>query len=357
MATTVQLTDLVDYWQDAASQTVPTYTQLTSNGFAQDGDPVTGQRATLPGAPWFNLIAAMRVSLIKAAGLTPSQTPDPLQFLTALQSMAWMQDKKISTAMLADALISAAKLASNAVETAKIKDAAVTAAKIASNAVETAKIKDAAVTNAKIAAGVLTFDRLAAAAIATKEEAEAGTSKVKLMTPWAVAQAIAALIPAAVPTGMILPFLGTSVPEGYLLCNGSNVSRTTYANLFNVIGTKCGAGDGSTTFTLPNLHRRFAEYTTTTSEVGSSVQAGLPNITGAASGRDFINVYDGLHTNTYQSGAFYWSEPKSDGSLSGGYHQDPNGTLSFEASRSNDLYGSSTTIQPASLRLLPCIKS
>ena len=355
MATTVQTTDLVDYWQDAATQTLPTYTELTSSGFAQDGDPVTGQRATLPGAPWFNLIAAMRVSLIKAAGLTPSTTPDPLQFLTALQSMAWVLDKKITQAMLADALISAAKLASNAVETAKIKDAAVTAAKIASNAVETAKIKDAAVTNAKIGSGVIAFDRLASAAIATKQEAEAGTSKVKIMTPWAVAQAIAALIPAAVPTGMILPFLGTSVPEGYLLCNGSNVSRTTYANLFAVIGTKCGAGDGSTTFTLPNLHRRFAEYTTTPSEVGNPVEAGLPNISGS------LNIPNGNYAKADEyfatSSAFSCSgstNPKKEGNATG---QGIGGRIEFSAASSSTIFGSSSTVQPLSLRLLPCIKA
>ena len=260
-------------------------------------------------------------------------------------------DKSIATAKLADLAVTAAKLASNSVETAKIKDAAVTAAKLASNAVATAKIADAAVTNAKIAAGVLTFDRLAAAAIATKEEAEAGTSKVKLMTPWAVAQAIAALIPASVPTGMILPFLGTSVPEGYLLCNGSNVSRTTYANLFSVIGTSCGAGDGSTTFTLPNLHHRFLEGTTTTSEVGSSVQAGLPNITGSF-GRLTSN-----HGNDpgYFKGAF-----KREGAMNlgnGGSGTATNGrNASFDASRSSGIYGDSSSVQPAALRLLPCIK-
>ena len=353
MATTVQLTDLVDYWQDAASQTVPTYTQLTSNGFAQDGDPVTGQRATLPGAPWFNLIAAMRVSLIKAAGLTPSQTPDPLQFLTALQSMAWMQDKKISTAMLADALISAAKLASNAVETAKIKDAAVTAAKIASNAVETAKIADGAVTNAKIAAGVIAFDRLAAAAIATQQQAEAGTANNVLMTPLRVAQLLSEQMPPAVPTGMILPFLGTSVPEGFLLCNGSNVSRTTYANLFNVIGTKCGAGDGSTTFTLPNLHRRFAEYTTTTSEVGSSVQAGLPNISGSFTVYTAFNPKNPDFTNE-ASGAFTVGDGGGNGESNRHTGTCPKWTLS--ASRSSSAYGNSSTVQPPSIRFLPCIK-
>ena len=352
MATTVQNTDLVDYWQDAATQTLPTYTELTSSGFAQDGDPVTGQRATLPGAPWFNLIAAMRVSLIKAAGLTPSTTPDPLQFLTALQSMAWMLDKKITQAMLADALISAAKLASNSVETAKIKDAAVTAAKLASNAVATAKIADGAVTNAKVASGVLTFDRLAAAAIATQEQAQEGTANNVLMTPLRVAQLLAEQMPPAVPTGMILPFLGTSVPEGFLLCNGSNVSRTTYANLFSVIGTRCGAGDGSTTFTLPNLHRRFAEYTTTTSEVGKTVEAGLPNITGEIDGNNgfLFSWWRGS-----MSGAFSCETANPITSTGEG------GTvsvtkISFSSHDSQSMYGVSSTVQPASLRLLPCIK-
>ena len=350
MATTVQLTDLVDYWQDAASQTVPTYTQLTSNGFAQDGDPVTGQRATLPGAPWFNLIAAMRVSLIKAAGLTPSTTPDPLQFLTALQSMAWMQDKKISTAMLADALVTAAKLASNAVETAKIKDAAVTAAKLAANSVETGKIKDAAVTNAKIAAGVLTFDRLASAAIATQEQAIAGTANNVLMTPLRVAQLLSEQMPPAVPTGALTFFHATTPPEGWLLCNGQGVSRTTYANLFAVIGTKYGAGDGSTTFNLPNLHHRFLEGTTTTSEVGSSVQAGLPNIMGS-----FSNGYRGMVTTT--TGAFFWSEAWTKFRDWGGDGAaNAYDGAQFEASRVSNIFGTASTVQPSAVRLLPCIK-
>ena len=352
MATTVQTTDLVDYWQDAATQTLPTYTELTSSGFAQDGDPVTGQRATLPGAPWFNLIAAMRVSLIKAAGLTPSTTPDPLQFLTALQSMAWMLDKKITQAMLADALISAAKLASSAVETAKIKDAAVTAAKLASNAVETAKIKDDAVTNAKIAAGVITFNRLAAAAIATQQQAEEGTANDVLMTPLRVAQLLSEQMPPAVPTGMILPFLGTSVPEGFLLCNGSNVSRTTYANLFSVIGTRCGAGDGSTTFTLPNLHRRFAEFSTTLSEIGKTVEEGLPNISGSI-------IPETRNDDTLQGeflGAFSQKENGQKGATSTDYSQGVVYGFTFSASSSNAIYGKVSTVQPSALRVLPCIK-
>lgn len=56
-----------------------------------------------------------------------------------------------------------------------------------------------------------------------------------------------------VPIGGIIAFGGTTPPAGYLLCNGAAISRTTYAALFSVIGTTYGAGDGSTTFNIPNI--------------------------------------------------------------------------------------------------------
>lgn len=58
------------------------------------------------------------------------------------------------------------------------------------------------------------------------------------------------------PVGVITAYAGDTAPNGWLLCDGSAVSRTTYANLFSVLGTKCGAGDGSTTFNLPNIKGR-----------------------------------------------------------------------------------------------------
>lgn len=53
-------------------------------------------------------------------------------------------------------------------------------------------------------------------------------------------------------TGTVLDFAGAVAPAGWLLCDGSSVSRTTYANLFAVIGITHGSGDGSTTFSLPD---------------------------------------------------------------------------------------------------------
>jgi microcystin-dependent protein len=59
-------------------------------------------------------------------------------------------------------------------------------------------------------------------------------------------------------TGMITMFAGAAAPLGFLLCDGSSVSRTTYADLFALIGTTYGAGNGTTTFNLPNLKGKVA---------------------------------------------------------------------------------------------------
>ena len=59
-------------------------------------------------------------------------------------------------------------------------------------------------------------------------------------------------------TGFIQMYAGSTAPIGWLMCDGSAVSRTTYADLFDVIGTDYGSGDGSTTFNLPDLRGRVA---------------------------------------------------------------------------------------------------
>lgn len=59
------------------------------------------------------------------------------------------------------------------------------------------------------------------------------------------------------PAGAIVMYGAAAAPSGYLLCDGSAVSRTTFAALFAIIGTTFGAGDGSTTFNVPNFRQRF----------------------------------------------------------------------------------------------------
>jgi len=74
---------------------------------------------------------------------------------------------------------------------------------------------------------------------------------------------------ASIPTGSMLPYAGASAPTGWLICDGSAVSRTTYAALFSVIGTVWGPGDGSSTFNLPDLRGR--------TPIGAGQGAGLTN--------------------------------------------------------------------------------
>ena len=72
------------------------------------------------------------------------------------------------------------------------------------------------------------------------------------------------------PSGTISAYLGTTAPSGWLLCDGSQVSRTTYSTLFALIGTRYGAGNGSTTFTLPDFRDRFLRGATSTGSLSGS---------------------------------------------------------------------------------------
>jgi microcystin-dependent protein len=75
------------------------------------------------------------------------------------------------------------------------------------------------------------------------------------------------------PVGAAMPFLGNTPPPGFLVCDGQAVSRTTYAELFAVIGTIYGAGDGVLTFNVPDLRNQFIRGKADDRAVGS-LQAG-----------------------------------------------------------------------------------
>lgn len=77
------------------------------------------------------------------------------------------------------------------------------------------------------------------------------------------------------PSGAILQFAGATAPTGYLLCDGSAVSRTTYSGLFTAISTTYGTGDGTTTFNLPNLKGKVpVGYSSTETEFDALGETG-----------------------------------------------------------------------------------
>jgi len=114
--------------------------------------------------------------------------------------------------------------------------------------------------------------------------------------------------------GSIIMFGGSTAPEGWLICDGSAISRTTYSRLFNVIGTTFGAGDGSTTFNLPNLQNRFPMGKSGTKPLGS---------TGGNSGL-YIDWLNSHHHSIPYSGAIAEVQPAGGGTQVWRY--DPGGT-------------------------------
>ena len=86
----------------------------------------------------------------------------------------------------------------------------------------------------------------------------------------------------AMPTGAILPYGSSVAPSGYVLCNGTAYNRTTYADLFGVIGVKYGVGNGSTTFNVPDTRGRFLAGWDAGTSVLTSVTVSM--ITGASIG-------------------------------------------------------------------------
>jgi microcystin-dependent protein len=159
-----------------------------------------------------------------------------------------------------------------------------------------------------------------------------------------------------VPVGCVQAYAGQITPQGWLLCDGSAISRTQYNKLFGVIGTSYGAGDGTDTFNLPDLTDKFIQGNATS---GTEHGAGLPNITGHCFPRsnNATSGFPAIISDTY--GAFshmytienycFGANPVSDGVAY------PYG-IDFDASRSSSIYGASDTVQPPSVTMRYIIK-
>lgn len=151
----------------------------------------------------------------------------------------------------------------------------------------------------------------------------------------------------SIPTGTVHAFAGSTAPAGYLLCDGSAVSRTTYSNLFAVIGTTYGVGNGTSTFNLPNLIDRFIQGS---AMGGTYKNAGLPDIQGGWT--DFVGYQNttGITPNAFKS---------SGSNLRASQDEDYYGhnVMDFKASRYNSIYGNSNTVQPPALTMKYIIKT
>jgi phage-related tail fiber protein len=100
-------------------------------------------------------------------------------------------------------------------------------------------------------------DIIAATAADTVSRLAVGANDTVLTADSSTATGLKWGAPAGVPAGFVMMYAANAAPTGFLKANGAAVSRTTYAALFSAIGTTFGAGDGSTTFLVPDLRGRF----------------------------------------------------------------------------------------------------
>lgn len=140
-----------------------------------------------------------------------------------------------------------------------------------------------------------------------------------------------------VPPGAVFHFARNTAPSGYLICNGSIVSRATYANLFAAIGTTFGVGNGSTTFKLPNLLGEFIR--------------GWDAGRGIDSGRTFGSFQSDEFKSHSHSIRFFRRDIDGDGA-------EGDGSLAYWVGLSNGYIGNAGGLEtrPRNIALLPCIK-
>lgn len=179
----------------------------------------------------------------------------------------------------------------------------------------------------------------------------------------------------SIPTGTVLSYTGDKIPDGYIVPNGAEVSRSTFSQLYqwavanNLIKDQSvipntphayyGSGNGSTTFTLPDLRGVFARYTDLASNRGGAYlgvyqEDGLPNIMGrmesAISGGSNIGSILKNGTGALSTSV---SGQVAGASMGSSYN---NVVVGLDASRSSSIYGKSSYVQPKNVSLTPILK-
>ena len=324
-----------------AIEAKPDLTQLTSEGYPTDGNAQTSLPPTVPGAAWAHMIMEELMAVIEAAEIVPSRDT-----LTQLRDAI----PKYVPAKFADGSINASKLTEGTFTFALLASAILAEAAdvgegtTVSNKLLTPAIGKTLVGNI-LAQELKKYAALTGATFTGAVKGIAPVSDDDFVTYGFLKGAIQ-----SVPPGTIIAFLGTDVPAGFLLCNGGTIQRSQYPNLVGPLGSvPACAGDGSTTLVLPNLNDRFIEFSTTLSKIGTLVEPGLPNISGEVCGKNGQSFSYGLKA----SGPFFEG---TDGYSAQDVGHVGAKAIRFDASRNSSVFGGASSVQPSSLRLLPCIK-
>lgn len=188
-----------------------------------------------------------------------------------------------------------------------------------------------------------------------------GTTTGKAVFTAADKPAAQAAIGAELPAGAVMHFLQSTAPSGWLKANGTAVSRVTYASLFAVVGVTYGAGDGSTTFNLPDMRGEFirswddARGIDTARVIGSAQSAAMLDHTHSGT-----TSSDGAHTHSLTgvtgTGATAGISIDTRAPTSAAAYIASAGAHTHTLTTGNPSAGGGTETRPRNVALLACIK-
>lgn len=226
-------------------------------------------------------------------------------------------------------------------------------ARLAANSITAAKLTDSYLTG--IADGSVTETKLASNAVTSAKIGNGAVTKAKIETQ------------SQFPAGTVAYFPMSSAPTGWLKCNGSTISRSSYPDLFAAIGTAYGAGNGSTTFKIPDYRGEFIRSwddsrgidTTTTSNTSRSLnsyQKGSINAWNQPESENYFGYMKCAPDNTLKKGqdilGYDTAHDSYSGSTTGHDTAGPTNTTSWWTANG---WGAGVT-RPRNFALLACIK-
>ena len=336
-------------------------TSTPAEGFALDGAVIKLAETPAAGSEVFAVIIGSTVNI----GVPSANTVDTLQLvdsgvtLPKLQNVATanrllgsysadspVAEVQVATGMIQNEAVTYAKLQHTANDNRLL--GATTAGAVGEVQVQTAMVANNAITNSKLGLNSVTAneildEQVTEPKLGTESAGSTGEYLQKTATgmDWAPL-----VVPASVPAGSVHMFATATVPADYLVADGSDVSRTTYADLFIAIGTTYGAGDGSTTFTLPDLRNYFIR--------GADPNGGraVGDVEADATAVNGLSLNDPGHAHGQ-------GLRSSGGSIGGGTSNGAGGNYSSTSSANTNITFSSsdTETRPVNVALLYAIKA
>ncbi|MCW3482122.1 tail fiber protein [Neisseriaceae bacterium JH1-16] len=327
----------------------------TQDGLFHDGNPATGELGTIVPASWLNSIQTELLSVLAAGKLTADPANNS-QLLNAIKQLAWNSTSDRPNTLagygITDALALKPTLGSN-VDLNSLTSPGLYAQSSSANATLALNYPVAMSGQLMVyASGVGQTTGVIQLYHAVNTPRSFWRSL--LNGSWSAWSEAASTV-SAVPAGAIAHFAMATPPTGWLKANGAAVNRTAYAALFSAIGTTYGAGDGSTTFNLPDLRGEFVRGW----DDGRGVNT-YPSARVFGSWEDASSIATYAHADAAPAGALgaitnITLNPDGSGANLG----ISNANYNMQAAsviNGGSIYAGTSKIRPRNLALLACIK-